>query len=337
MALVKITPNAGLVRDALDNAPPETTGWPLDGTYFDGVSSVAVGFINEDYDTPYYTFNKQKVSYGIDLGSIQNVTHLKLWDINDDKVGELTSGELIIMGGNDNSSWTQVGTELHVVNGGLARTGNEVTTITLSDAGQSYRYWRIYISVAMAAEAYALSWAEIEAFVDEVEVSPSPSPEPEASPSPDVAPTIVETAHAKLVALADAQVGTGLPSPLMTVYSYHHVANLLLDGLTVEPESNTPVSADGAIYENEVLDNHEITFTLRIHTGYSGGVRDVTGTIELMDTLITALRQNLNLGDGYRLMNYTAPEYRQEFDESRTTGAQLTITIHKVEQYVQED
>ena len=338
MALVKITPNAGLVRDALDDAPPETSGWPLNDTYFDGVVTVAVGFIDEDYATPYYTFNKQKVSYGIDLGSVKNATHFKLWDINSGQSGELTSGEIIVMGGDDNSSWTQVGIALNVANSGLARTGNEVTLLTLTDTGQSYRYWRFYISVDLGAQATALSFAEIEAFVDEV--SPSPSPSPSSSPSPSPSPVdeegIVKVAHGKLDALVQLKMGTGLPSPTVTVHSYHHVANLLLNAITIEPISNVPIENDGAIYSQEVVDNHEIGFSFRVHTAYSGGVVDIDGTIELMDTLITVLRQNLNLADGYRIMDFGVQDYRQEFTESRTTGAQLTLTVHKVKNYVQE-
>lgn len=146
--------------------------------------------------------------------------------------------------------------------------------------------------------------------------------------------TTVETAQSKVVALIDNELGSGAGSPVANVYSYHGVANLVLDGITVEPVTNVPVDADAAIYMNEIVDNHEITFSVRVHTGYSGGVYDVDGTVSLMDDLVTVLRTNLDLSDGYRIIGFGVQSYNVGFDESRSTGAELMITIHKVENYV---
>lgn len=146
--------------------------------------------------------------------------------------------------------------------------------------------------------------------------------------------TTVETAHSKMVALIDNELGSGAMSPVASVYSYHGVADLALSGITVEPMTDVPVDTDGAIYMNEIVDNHEVTFSVRVHTGYAGGVHDVDGTAALMDDLVTALRTNLNLSDGYRIVGFGVQSYGAEFDESRSTGGELTITIHKVENYV---
>jgi hypothetical protein len=145
--------------------------------------------------------------------------------------------------------------------------------------------------------------------------------------------TTVETAHDKIVTLIDNELGSGAGSPVANVYSYHGVANLVLDGITVEPAANVPVEEDGAIYMNEIVDNHEVTFSIRVHTGYAGGVLDVDGTVTLMDDLVTALRTNLDLAGGYRIIGFGVQMYGAEFDESKSTGAELTITIHKVENY----
>lgn len=145
--------------------------------------------------------------------------------------------------------------------------------------------------------------------------------------------TTTATAHSKVIARINAQMGSGLPTPLVTVYSYHAVANLLLDAITVEPISNIPVTSDSGFGDGQFIENHEIRVSIRIHTSYSGGIEKLATTLELIDETITALKSDINLGDRYMLMGFSGEAINLEFDESRSVGVELIVIIHKVEGY----
>lgn len=145
--------------------------------------------------------------------------------------------------------------------------------------------------------------------------------------------TTTETAHSKVVARLQAQVGSGLPTPLATVYGYHKVANMVLNAVTVEPVTNIPVAPDGAFGSNQFIDNHEITISIRVHTSYMNGVEDLDSTMELLDDVITAMKTSMDLGDRYKLMRFGAEGINIQFEDSQSVGAELLIIIHKVEGY----
>lgn len=145
--------------------------------------------------------------------------------------------------------------------------------------------------------------------------------------------TTTETAHTKIVTRLQAQVGSGLPTPLANVYDYHKVANLELDAVTVEPLSNIPIQSDGAFGSNQFIDNHEITISVRVHTSYLNGVEDLAGTLSLLDSVLTALVTGLDLGNRYKLMRYASEQVNAEFTDSYSVGAEVLVVIHKVEGY----
>lgn len=145
--------------------------------------------------------------------------------------------------------------------------------------------------------------------------------------------TTTATAHSKVVARLQAQIGSGLPTPLATVYSYHKVANLVLDAITVEPLTNIPVTSDGGFGNSQFIDNHEITVSIRVHTSYSGGIERLDATMELTDLVITSMKTSMDLGDRYKLMGFSGEQLNAEFEESQSVGAEVLIIIHKVEGY----
>lgn len=124
-------------------------------------------------------------------------------------------------------------------------------------------------------------------------------------------------------------------SPIVTnVYSRHNVADMTLPAVTVDVVSTVTTDDDGALSSTEFIDNYEITISARVHTGYIDDYKDASGTsAEIVDDVITILRDNMNMGDQYRLFRVNSEEFDLDFDESATTGAEVMITINKVERY----
>ena len=145
--------------------------------------------------------------------------------------------------------------------------------------------------------------------------------------------TTTATAQSKVVARLQAQMGTGLPTPVAIIYSYHAVANLLLDAVTVEPMSNIPVTSDAGFGSNQFIENHEIRLSVRVHTSYAGGIEQLDTSLELVDEVITAIKSSIDFGDRYILMGFSGEAVNLEFAESQSVGAEITVIIHKVEGY----
>lgn len=154
--------------------------------------------------------------------------------------------------------------------------------------------------------------------------------------------TTTATAHLKVYNRLLDEIGVGLspspspspaPSPLINVYSYHAVANLVLDAITVEPVSNIPVTSDAGFGAGQFIENHEIRISIRVHTSYSGGVEQLATMLDLVDQVITTIKSNIDFGDRYILMGFASEGINLEFAESRSIGAEIIVIIHKVEGY----
>jgi hypothetical protein len=148
--------------------------------------------------------------------------------------------------------------------------------------------------------------------------------------------TTTATAHSKVYNRLLDEIGVGVspsPSPLVNVYSYHAVANLVLDAITVEPVSNIPVTSDAGFGSGQFIENHEIRISVRVHTSYSGGVEQLASTLDLVDQVITVIKSDMDFGDRYMLMGFASEGINLEFAESRSVGAEIIVIIHKVEGY----
>lgn len=140
------------------------------------------------------------------------------------------------------------------------------------------------------------------------------------------------TAHQKIVTL----LGNFSPSPLWdAVYDTHEKANLVVPSLSVEVETDTPLVDDNAITAQELVDNRNVQITVRVHTSYRLGPVDTNSATDIADAAVRWLRENIDLGDGYRLFETTGTAYNVEHTSSGTAGAEITINIHKVEYYEQ--
>jgi len=145
--------------------------------------------------------------------------------------------------------------------------------------------------------------------------------------------TTISTMHDKIYDLLDVELGSGLPTPVATIYKSHVVADLDLTGISVEPLSMISLDFDKAMYQSAPVENWAVGVSIRIHGAYLGGVFDVTAVSDLVDDIITILRENEDLGNGYRVYDISDVDFRVEFEESKTIGCEIKAIIRKVENY----
>jgi len=145
--------------------------------------------------------------------------------------------------------------------------------------------------------------------------------------------TIVSTTHDKIYDLLDVELGSGLPTPVATIYRNHAIADLDLTGISVEPFSMISMDFDKAIYQSAPVENWALSISIRIHIAYFGGVFDADAASDFVDDVITILWENDDLGDGYRVYDISDVNFRVEFDESKTIGCEIKVIVRKVENY----
>lgn len=119
----------------------------------------------------------------------------------------------------------------------------------------------------------------------------------------------------------------------VTVYKGHNIANMALDAITIGVESHEP---EDLFLGDDIMINHKVVYSIRVHTAYSNQDHEQQSTIELLDSIITKVKQNMNLPNQYRLMGFSTPNYRADFDESASRGGQIDIVLHTVKIYTQE-
>lgn len=139
--------------------------------------------------------------------------------------------------------------------------------------------------------------------------SPSPSSPSPSSPSPS-------------------------PSPVsIMVYPNHKIANLIIPALSVEVETTAPIPNNKAINQQELIDNWMIRISIKVHTGYRLGVFRVAESYQIADSVIRLLRENVDLQNGYRIFDVGGIAYNGDHTVSGTTGADIIVDVHKVENY----
>lgn len=144
--------------------------------------------------------------------------------------------------------------------------------------------------------------------------------------------TTAETAHSKLYTLLYNEF-TNIPTPVAYVYEHHGVADLALNAITVELLSIVRIDTDRAMNQSEIVEGWKIDFSVHIHTAYYGGVYDPDVSNTLTDDVTTLLWDTKTLDDGYRVFEVAGMTYRIEFDDSKTIGCEIRVTIIKVETY----
>lgn len=119
-----------------------------------------------------------------------------------------------------------------------------------------------------------------------------------------------------------------------TVYDTHTIAFLAIPAVTVEALTSTQIVGDEGVSNYDKFTNHEVVVSVRVHTGFVGGVADSEESTQLMDQVIDTIKKNLNM-DVYRVMDYEVIGINLEFEESQSIGAEAHITLHTIRNYVQ--
>lgn len=130
--------------------------------------------------------------------------------------------------------------------------------------------------------------------------------------------------------------------PFVAVYDTHQIADLVTPSLSIEVEAIAPLEEDGAIVNQELIDNWLIRLSIRIHTAYRLGPVDSVTATSISDEVVRWLREHINLtsylpntGDAYRIFEVAGVAYNVDHASSGTTGAELIVNIHRVESYEQ--
>ena len=119
------------------------------------------------------------------------------------------------------------------------------------------------------------------------------------------------------------------------VYDRHNKADLDLPAISVGPGTATPNPDDGARYTSQDIVYWDLTTTIRVHTAYTGGVLDQSGTINLVDDVLQKLRDNISAIANYKITGQSVA-YDLGFEESETRGAQIEVMMLTYVQYTQE-
>lgn len=119
-------------------------------------------------------------------------------------------------------------------------------------------------------------------------------------------------------------------------YSYdrHKVGKLQLNAVTVDFITGSCDLA-GSDTANRVL--WRLTYSIRVHTGYTGDIVDGRTTQRLMEDICVQLCENWNiLTTGAFIESIDAVQNNQAFDDSQTVGGEITISVLFDTSYVQD-
>ena len=107
-------------------------------------------------------------------------------------------------------------------------------------------------------------------------------------------------------------------------YDRHKVAKLQLNAVTIDLEDAEPIweGIDGGPSVR-----WQLTFSLRVHTGYSGDHVDGRKVTRLCEGIANKLHQNLDLGSEYRMHGVLSITNYQQFDESASVGGEVRARI----------
>lgn len=136
---------------------------------------------------------------------------------------------------------------------------------------------------------------------------------------------IINEAHDKLYELMNAEF------PSQTA-NYNTVAAMILPSVTVQAVSE---DENNEGWSNDILMRHLINVSIRVHTSFVGFARNNPAARAYVDHIITQVRSNIDLGDGYRVLEFKVSSMDTEFDDSKTRGAEIVVTVLKVERHTQ--
>ena len=120
----------------------------------------------------------------------------------------------------------------------------------------------------------------------------------------------------------------------MDVYKRHDVANMTLPSITIEASEHEPIFGDNGNWSSDLLVNHRVVCTVRVHTGQVGGPLDRANTTLYLDQIVEVSKKNVNNGL-YRIMSFEVTAFNATFEESATTGGEIELTLNTLKVYGQ--
>ena len=120
-------------------------------------------------------------------------------------------------------------------------------------------------------------------------------------------------------------------------YYYHDVANLALDAITVgvETSADSEDARSVTAIRKEII-NHETVVSIRYHNAYDPGSMNHATTRQRMDQIVAQAKENFNLGDNYKLLEFSSIIYDTTFPESQTRGGQVNVRVDKLLRHTQD-
>ncbi len=147
----------------------------------------------------------------------------------------------------------------------------------------------------------------------------------------------IENGNDKIKTLMDELIttmATGYEPAISYAYQSHNRAYILLNAVTIDFEGadNLPLGSG----DNANLNGFILTYSIRVHTAYNGGIMDGQKNSRLLNSVINKMKVNFDLSDGYKFWGMHELNPRQTFDESPTLGGQVMIDIFASVRYTQE-
>jgi hypothetical protein len=147
----------------------------------------------------------------------------------------------------------------------------------------------------------------------------------------------VETARDKVRALLAALPVdmAGTDPTIGYIYDGHVTANLQLNAVSISLESYA-LESQAAVPGAGPVPRHDISFTVRVHTGYLDDPLDDIAVQRLLNSVQNKLLANQDLGDNYYIMDTTVGEVTGRFEDSGTVGGELTVNVWTYVTHTQE-
>ena len=116
---------------------------------------------------------------------------------------------------------------------------------------------------------------------------------------------------------------------LRHLYSVHEKALLYLNAVTVGIESMDSNPAYSAVNVK-----HDMRFSVRVHTSYIDGVKNLETNKQLLNSILNKLNANRALATGYRIEGVHSIEPEEEF--YFTLGGSLIVDVTVTITHTQE-
>lgn len=147
---------------------------------------------------------------------------------------------------------------------------------------------------------------------------------------------ILEDCRDKLKAQFDALItamASGYDPKISYAYGHHAPARLQLNGATIGIDVAN--SNDMGKVPSGILTGYVIDCSIRVHTAYQGGYIDNVKICRLLNSVDNWFHTHIDLADSYQITNIDNIKTNLVFDDSKTIGGELRVTIKLAIDHIQ--